>query len=81
MGSTLVVFCKMCMSQMAGLSHYCERDHQRTGTGDDCRQEYWKRRHKLNWTGRSNTIHFQYGYYCGQKKWGINVIVLTFNVK
>jgi hypothetical protein len=40
---------------MAGLSHYCERDHQRTGTGDDCRQEYWKRRHKLNWTGRSNT--------------------------
>jgi hypothetical protein len=42
------------MSQMAGLSHYCERDHQRTGTGDDCRQEYWKRRHKLNWTGRSN---------------------------
>jgi hypothetical protein len=39
---------------MAGLSHYCERDHQRTGTGDDCRQEYWKRRHKLNWTGRSN---------------------------
>jgi hypothetical protein len=55
MGSTLVVFCKMCMSQMAGLSHYCERDHQRTGTGDDCRQEYWKRRHKLNWTGRSNT--------------------------
>jgi hypothetical protein len=43
------------MSQMAGLSHYCERDHQRTGTGDDCRQEYWKRRHKLNWTGRSNS--------------------------
>jgi hypothetical protein len=40
---------------MAGLSHYCERDHQRTGTGDDCRQEYWKRRHKLNWTGRSNS--------------------------
>jgi hypothetical protein len=47
----------MCMSQMAGLSHYCERDHQRTGTGDDCRQEYWKRRHKLNWTGRSNNLH------------------------
>jgi hypothetical protein len=41
---------------MAGLSHYCERDHQRTGTGDDCRQEYWKRRHKLNWTGRSNKL-------------------------
>jgi hypothetical protein len=39
---------------MAGISHYCERDHQRTGTGDDCRQEYWKRRHKVNWTGRSN---------------------------
>jgi hypothetical protein len=42
---------------MAGISHYCERDHQRTGTGDDCRQEYWKRRHKLNWTGRSNTLY------------------------
>jgi hypothetical protein len=74
MGSTLVVFCKMCMSQMAGLSHYCERDHQRTGTGDDCRQEYWKRRHKLNWTGRSNN-HISINLY-GDLKSSTNHLIL-----
>jgi hypothetical protein len=86
MGSTLVVFCKMCMSQMAGLSHYCERDHQRTGTGDDCRQEYWKRRHKLNWTGRSNNGNKKKSglppqRYIGLKVHSLNCVFFKYSLK
>jgi hypothetical protein len=34
-----------------------------------------------NYFGKPDMLLNTLAYYCGQKKWDINVIVLTFNVK